>query len=50
MATFVAPLRLGNYCNATKVNLLGILLTEDEDEFVFQGEKHQRERKTNALK
>ena len=35
-----------------KVSLLGILLTEDEDEFVFRGEKCQRQRreKTNTLK
>ena len=35
-----------------KVSLLGILLTEDEDEFVFLGEKCLRKRreKTNTLK
>ena len=36
-----------------KVSLLGILLTEDEDEFVFLGEKclrKRREKKTNTLK
>ena len=42
-ATFMAPLPFINYSNATKVSLLGISLTEDEDEFVFRGEKHQRE-------
>ena len=40
----MAPLPFVNYSNATKVSLLGISLTEDEDEFVFGGEKkHQRE-------
>ena len=36
-----------SYNNATKANLLGILLTEDEDEFVFQGEKHKRGKQTH---
>ena len=46
----MAPLPFINYSNATKVSLLGISLTEDEDEFVFGGEKNIRENENKRIK
>ena len=45
----MAPLPFINYSNATKVSLLGISLTEDEDEFVFEA-KNIRENENKRIK